>query len=74
MVDDDLVAPVGTEGSLNSLGYCTTCFYIAENGAIFGFVAGPDILVGFFRRRQVAGMSLLLVALFEETAVRRTGY
>jgi len=39
MVDDDFVAAVGTEGCLDGLGYRSTCFYVADHGAIFGFVA-----------------------------------
>lgn len=39
VVDDDFVAAIGAERGLNGLGDCATCFNVAYNGAIFGFVA-----------------------------------
>lgn len=39
VVDDDLVAAVGTEGGLHGLGDGTAGIDVAEDGAIFGIVA-----------------------------------
>ena len=39
MVDDDLVAAIGTERCLDGLGYGSTCFYVSYHSTVFGFVA-----------------------------------
>ncbi len=39
MIDDDFVAPVGTEGCLDCLCNCTAGVDVTEDGAIFGIVA-----------------------------------
>lgn len=46
MVDDDLVAAIWAEGCLNGLCYGSTCFYVADYGTVFGFVAG-SVSVGW---------------------------
>lgn len=40
MVDDDFVTAVGTERGLDGLRDCLTGFDVADDGAIFGVVAG----------------------------------
>lgn len=39
VINDDFVAAIGTEGGLNCLGDCSTCFYVPYDGAVFGIVA-----------------------------------
>lgn len=39
MVDDDLVASIGTKGCLDGGGDCATSIDIAEDGSIFRVVA-----------------------------------
>ena len=39
MVDDNFVAAIWAEGCLYSLCDCLACFDVANDGAIFGFIA-----------------------------------
>jgi hypothetical protein len=45
MVDDDFVAAIGTERGLDRLSYGAACFYVADHGAVFGFVAVVRLVV-----------------------------
>ena len=71
MVDDDLVATIRSEGCLDGLGYCSACFYIPYHSTVFGLVAAI-VLVRFFCWWDWP--EILLVALLEETAIRRAGH
>ena len=50
MVDDDLVAAVGTERSLDSLGYGSTCFYVSYYSAVFGFITAEYLVRNLYRK------------------------
>ena len=56
MVDDDFVAAIGPEGCLYGLCYGSTCFYIANYGAVLGFVAVAVLVayVGMWAKGELA--------------------
>jgi hypothetical protein len=83
MVDDDLVAAVGTERGLDGRGDGAAGIDVSEDGAIFGIVAGGQsgevvtAMVTVVAGRTVDGgvkrQDLLVVALLEQASVRRIG-
>src|SRR5690242_9458458 len=73
VVDDDLIAPKGTKGGLNSLGNRSAGIDVANDGAILSVVA----VVGWLAEHtcgRVGSKSSLLVTLLEQPRVRGVGY
>lgn len=77
MIDNDLVATVGTKRGLNRRGDGTAGLDVAQNGAILGIVArfAVSILVAKLPSAHDGGVTELspVVALFEKALVGRVG-
>ena len=43
MIDDDFISAIWPQRGLNGLGYCSTGFYITNDGAVFGFIAKKSV-------------------------------
>lgn len=74
MIYDNLVAAIGSEGGLNSLGNSAASVNVANDCSIFGVVAVVGWLAGDIRQVRGIQCAVLLVALLEKPGVRGVRY